>query len=179
MKKSCLQNNINRKGSMPVENPQAVFANFPRIDLARFVSNQPGEPETFEQFFERTKIIPEDLAWLALQPICGDRSVERAQSHLADAGFADIHFRLPVEGHYLEFNCRLTPQVQAVDRESLVRLLIQVFRSAGYPIGFSEVGITGLEGAVVSGMAMTVSTEELEHEIFLQDQDNAAMAAGG
>ena len=65
---------------------------------------------------------------------------------------------------HIEFWVGLTAQVQPDDTESLIRCWIQIFRAAGFGIGFPELGITNVDGPVISAAAWTLPIEQVPRQ---------------
>ena len=82
----------------------------------------------------------------------------------AGAGFADIWLQLSRGRADIKFRVRFTAQAKPHDSESLIRHWIQNFRAAGFRIGFPELGITNVDGPVISGAAWTASIEQVARQ---------------
>ena len=143
------------------ENPKSVFHQLPRKDLAKFNVNERSSSESVAEFLLRNRITPEEIAWLERQPVCGEPSLRRLRTELAAAGFQDIGLQLSDDRMDIEFGVGLTPLVKADDSESLLRLWIQVFRAAGFCVGFAELGITTVAGPFISGDALVAPIDVL------------------
>lgn len=128
---------------------------------AKFEASHRREAETVQEFVQRSKLTPEQIAWTESQPVVGEPSLPRLRAVLADAGFADIQLTLSSAGEDLSFSMRVTERVEARDTESLFRLWISTFRAAGYPIGYQEIGIANVRGDLIGGHALTAPLEEL------------------
>ena len=137
------------------ENPKAVFRKFPRKDLDRFRLHERGASESIAEFVARSRITPAEVAWLDCQPVHDAPSLRRLRANLAEAGFVDIRLGLRPTGEEMAFQVRLTHQVDAEDSQSFLRLLVRALRTAGFQVGFSEVGIVNVDGAVISCYALT------------------------
>ena len=146
-----------------MEEPKSTLLKLPRIDLGNFTVNGRRADETIAEFIERNRITDEQLAWVEAQPLRGKPSLRRLRAAFAGAGFEDISLQLSDDHQDLEFRVRLTPNVNAEDSESLVRLWIKILRSSGFCVGFSEAGITDLAGAVAHGTTLTDNSERLYH----------------
>jgi len=129
--------------------------------IAKFEVNQRRGGETVREFIERSKLTPEEIAWVQAQPVVGDPSVDRLRTALADEGFEDIELNLCNDWEDLSFTMRVSQRVAAQHSESLLKLWITSFRSAGFPIGYQEIGITDVQGDLVGGRSLTAPLEEL------------------
>jgi hypothetical protein len=137
------------------ENPKSVFGRLPRKDLSRFGVNERGTGESIEEFVARSRLTPAEVAWVDRQPVHGAPSLRRLRANLAEAGFADIRLGLNPSGEELVLQVRLTHEVDAEDSQSFLRLLVRALRAAGFGVGFSEVGIVNVDGAVIGCYALT------------------------
>jgi hypothetical protein len=137
------------------ENPKTVFRKLPRKNLANFRLRERGASESFAEFLARNRITDEEIAWVDRQPVQGAPSLRRLRAQLEQARFAGIELDLYAGGEALDFKLRLTPQVAAEDGDSLVRLWIRLFRAAGFEVGFSELGISSVDGTLISGKTLT------------------------
>jgi hypothetical protein len=144
---------------MPKENPRSVFRQLPRKDLTKFKMNERGASESIADFVARIRITPEEIAWVQGQPLYGQPSLRRLRAELLAEGFEDIRFQLSDDRVDITFDVRLTAQVEAQDLESLLRLWIRIFRAAGFCVGFSELGITNVDGPIISGITLTTSLD--------------------
>lgn len=150
--------------SSTAENPKSVFGLLPRKDLTRFKVNERGVGESIEDFLARSRLTPEEVAWVGRQPVHGAPSFRRLRANLAEGGFADIRLGLRPSGEEMVLQVRLTHQVDAEDSQSFLRLLVRALRAAGFRVGFSEVGIVNVDGAVIGCYALTGPTIEImEH----------------
>ena len=143
------------------ENPKTVFRKLPRKNLANFRLNERAASESIANFVARSRLTHEEVAWAQNQPVQGRPDLNRLRIGLARAGFEDIELQLCGHGESLSFTVRLTGQVSADDSNSLVRLWITTFRCAGFRIGFEEIGITDVDGPLISGTTWTGPLEEV------------------
>jgi hypothetical protein len=143
------------------ENPRAVFRKFPRRDLERFKVNERAASASVADFLARSRITPAEVAWLDRQPVYGTPSLPRLRAKLVERGFVGIRLEVIADGLDLDVQVRLTAQVDVDDTESLLRLLITQFRSAGFRVGFSEMSIVNVDGPVISCHTATGPMEEL------------------
>jgi hypothetical protein len=137
------------------ENPTAIFRSLPRKNLGRFGPNVRRESESISEFVARSGITPAEVAWVDRQPVHGAPSLRRLRANLAEAGFADIRLRLHPSGEEMVLQVRRTHRVDAEDSQSFLRLLVRTLRAAGFQVGFSELGIVNVDGAVISCYAPT------------------------
>ena len=137
------------------ENPKAIFRSLPRKNLGRFGPNVRRESESISEFVARSRITPAEVAWVDRQPVHDTPSLRRLRANLADAGFADIRLGLYPSGEEMAFQVRLTHRAAAEDSQSFLRLLLRALRAAGFRVGFSEVGIAYVDGAVIGCYALT------------------------
>jgi hypothetical protein len=144
---------------MPIENPRSVFRQLPRKYLTKFKTNERSASESIADFVARNRITPEEIAWVQRQPLYGQPSLRRLRAELLAEGFQDIRFQLSDDLVDITFDVRLTTQVKAQDSKSLLRLWIRIFRAAGFCVGFSELGITNVEGPIISGITLTASLD--------------------
>jgi hypothetical protein len=141
---------------MRSEDPKAIFfERLPRIKLENFRLDERRVDETIAEFVERNRITDAELSWLEGQPLCGEPSLKRLRAAFAGAGFQDISLHLHEHRDTLEFRVRLTAQVGVADSEQLLRLLIRLARSAGFRVGFCELGIRELDGTFIHGSTLT------------------------
>ena len=87
--------------------------------------------------------------------------IRQLRAGLADAGFADIRLKLSEDRADIKFRVGLTVRVMPDDSESLIRLWVQIFRAAGFGIGFPELGITHVDGPLIWGAAWTAPIEQV------------------
>ena len=149
---------------MTKENPKSILSRLPRRDLSRFGPNVRAEGETIAAFVARGRLTTAQMAWANAQPVFENPDLNRLRAELVIAGFMDIVLRLDDDHQVLEFSLRLTGQVEDEDNETLLRLWITIFRSAGFRVGFEEIGIVGVDGPLISGCTLTGPIEEVaEH----------------
>ena len=94
----------------------------------------------------------------------GPPSLRRLRAGLTGAGFADIWLKLSEDRADIKFRGGLTARVTPDDSKLLIRLWVQIFRAAGFGIGFPELGITNVDGPVISGAAWTASIEQVARQ---------------
>jgi hypothetical protein len=80
---------------------------------------------------------------------------------LAKVGFDDIDLQLSADRERLSFKMRLTERGVAEDNDALLRSWIMALRSAGFRVGFEEVGVADVEGDLISGNALTGPLAEI------------------
>ncbi len=130
----------------------------------KFKTNCKAKLETVQDFVKRCRLTPEDIHWPHTQPVAGKPELDRLRTMLAKAGFTDINLKLSDNKQDLSFEVRLTAQVNAEGNDALLRLWITAFRAAGFPVGFEEIGITDVDGNLISGHTLTGPIAEIaEH----------------
>ncbi len=136
----------------------------PHIQSGRFGANERAKGETIAEFVARSRLSPEEIAWAQDQPVHGCPDLNRLRGELAKAGFNDIDLQLSADRERFSFKMRLTERVFAEDNGALLRSWITALRSAGFRVGFAEVGVADVEGKFISGETLTGPVAEIcEH----------------
>jgi hypothetical protein len=126
--------------------------------------NRKAESESIAQSIARSRLTPEEIAWAQSQPVNGRPNLNRLCAELAKAGFEDIEIDPSADRERLSFKMRLTERVVAQNNDSLLRSWITALRSAGFQVGFEEVGVADVEGNLISGDTLTGPIAEIcEH----------------
>ncbi len=144
-----------------MEQLKRTFWKLPRLKLENFTINQRGANETIAEWMERNRVTDEEYAWVRAQPLCGEPSLKRLRVAFTRAGFLDVWLDLHEDGETLEFRVRLTAQVGVANSAELLRLWIQILRRSGFRVGFCEVGMTDIDGAIVHGHSLTDNIDVL------------------
>jgi hypothetical protein len=127
----------------------------------KFGPNCKAQSESIAEFVARSRLTPEEIAWTQSQPVHGRPDLDRLRAELAKAGFEDIEIEPSADRERLSFRMRLTERVVAEDNDALLRSWITALRSAGFRVGFEEVGVADVEGNFISADALTAPLEEI------------------
>jgi EAL domain-containing protein (putative c-di-GMP-specific phosphodiesterase class I) len=129
--------------------------------VTNFHPNERADHETIAEFLARSRLSPEQIEWAQSQPVHGRPDLDRLRAELAKVGFDDIDLQLSADRERLSFKMRLTERGVAEDNDALLRSWIMALRSAGFRVGFEEVGVADVEGDLISGNALTGPLAEI------------------
>ena len=106
------------------------------------------------------KVTAAEFFWQARQPVLGLPSLPRLRAALRKAGFSRVRLKLAADQESLQFTLRPGPEREGLKGDRLLRLLIRIFRSAGFAVGFEELGVDSCD-AIVKGSTLTGPLEAI------------------
>ena len=108
-----------------------------------------------------TPVSQDDRRWVAAQPVIGTPSLKRLRAALAAEGWRPVELVLSDDQELINFHLERGQPVRAMSREQSLRGLIQVFRSAGFDVGFSEVCVDDLDDHFMRGASLTAPVNQI------------------
>jgi len=95
-------------------------------------------------------VTPEQIDWVNRQPIVDTPSLPRLRAALAAAGLHPVELMLNSDGETLTLWLNQIDGMRGLDQEQRLRKVIKIFRSAGFAVGHTELGIEVIDGMIVS-----------------------------
>jgi len=105
-------------------------------------------------------VTPTEFKWQHKQPVIGLPSLPRLRSVLKQEGFSSVRVKLAANQESLQFTLRPGPEREGLKGDRLLKLLIRVFRSAGFAVGFEELSVDSAD-TLVKGYTLTGPLEEI------------------
>jgi hypothetical protein len=113
-------------------------------------------------------VTSEQIAWTEQQPVVGRPSMARLAVGLKAAGLKPLGLEVFDDGKTIDFNLGRTETVYGLDQEQTLRRLITVFRTSGFDVGFSELGIGDFDEQALFGSSLTAPLARVCEESRIQ-----------
>jgi hypothetical protein len=100
------------------------------------------------------QLTQDEVQWQESQPVRGTPSLARLRSALSSVGLPPVEVGLDAEAENVHFHLIRARAVRSLDADQTTRLLISTFRSSGFDVGFTELGVTDLFERSLSGTSL-------------------------
>jgi len=127
--------------------------------------------EAAREFVARSALTPKQMLWANQQRLIGEPSFTRLRQAMQMAGLTDVDIQPSRSRETFDFSFQLGPEVSAQTSDDLMQLLIRTFRSAGFRIGWEDIGFTRVYGERIDGMASTTSVNDRPPEPWQLPED--------
>lgn len=116
--------------------------------------------ETASEFIARSALTPEQMLWAKQQRLIGEPSLTNLRQAMHAAGLTNVDIQPSGSRETIDFSFQPGPDVSGQASDDLMRLLIRTFRSAGFKVGWEDIGFLGVDGDCIKGVASTTSVND-------------------